>query len=194
MPRAAFTASVTASLRPGAIGVTSALGIAVGPIYQRGAPQNHNIYTIMWFFRAPARRPNKIMLLSLLPLDLMMYHRFISFWHAVQSRGGVNSIPDTVCASRPRRGIAGGTIYQRGARTKSRYYHYYHLISQYIIVLYALCMRFSPLKGVNLVINTVCKSRSSRRILSRLRTDLRENTDTTLRITWCDHPISGNHF
>ena len=36
----------------------------------------------------PAWRPNKITLLSLLPLDLMMYHRFISFMCAVQSREG----------------------------------------------------------------------------------------------------------
>ena len=73
------------------------------------------------------------------------------------------------------RGIAGGTIYQRGARTKSRYYHYYHLISQCIIVLYAFCVRFSPVRGVNLIPDAVCKSRSYRQILSRLRADLREN-------------------
>ena len=36
----------------------------------------------------PAWGPNKITLLSLLPLDLMMYHRFISFMCAVQSREG----------------------------------------------------------------------------------------------------------
>ena len=36
----------------------------------------------------PAWRPNKITLLSLLPLDLTMYHRFISFLRAVQSREG----------------------------------------------------------------------------------------------------------
>ena len=36
----------------------------------------------------PAWRPNKITLLSLLPLDLMMYHRFVSFIRAVQSREG----------------------------------------------------------------------------------------------------------
>ena len=36
----------------------------------------------------PAWRPNKIMLLSLLPLNLAMYHRFISFLHAAQSREG----------------------------------------------------------------------------------------------------------
>ena len=35
-----------------------------------------------------AWRPNKIMLLSLLPLDLTMYHCFISFFRAVQSREG----------------------------------------------------------------------------------------------------------
>ena len=33
------------------------------------------------------------------------------------------------------RGIGGGMIYQRGAQTKLGYYHYYHLISQCIIVL-----------------------------------------------------------
>ena len=36
----------------------------------------------------PAWRPNKITLLSLLPLDLTMYHRFISFLRAVQSHEG----------------------------------------------------------------------------------------------------------
>ena len=36
----------------------------------------------------PAWRPNKITLLSLLPLDLTMYHRFISFLRAVQCREG----------------------------------------------------------------------------------------------------------
>ena len=43
-------------------------------------------------------------LLSLLPLDLTMYsrmyHCFISFLRAVQSREGINLIPDTVCTSR----------------------------------------------------------------------------------------------
>ena len=48
----------------------------------------------------PAWRPNKITLLSLLPLDLTMYHRFISFLCAVQSREGVSLTPDTVCKSR----------------------------------------------------------------------------------------------
>ena len=38
---------ITPSLRSGAIGVTAALGIAVGPIYQRGALKNH---TIVWIF------------------------------------------------------------------------------------------------------------------------------------------------
>ena len=36
-------------------------------------------------------------------------------------------------------------------------------------------MRFSPVWGINLVPYTVCKSRLCRRILSRLRADLREN-------------------
>ena len=36
----------------------------------------------------PAWRPNKITLLSLLPRDLTMYHRFISFLRAVQFREG----------------------------------------------------------------------------------------------------------
>ena len=48
----------------------------------------------------PAWRPNKITLLSLLPLDLTMYHHFISFLCAVQSREGVTLIPDAVCKSR----------------------------------------------------------------------------------------------
>ena len=66
---------------------------------------------------------------------------------------------------------------QRGARPKWRYYmhHYYHLISQCIIVLQAFCVRFSPMRGVNLIPNAICRSRSCRRILSRLRADLREN-------------------
>ena len=34
---------IAPSLRSGAIGVTAALGIAVGPIYQRGALKNHII-------------------------------------------------------------------------------------------------------------------------------------------------------
>ena len=68
------------------------------------------------------------------------------------------------------RGIAGGAIYQRGARKKSRYNHYYHLISQCIIVLWTFCVW-----GVNLIPDIFCKSRSCRRILSRLRADLREN-------------------
>ena len=37
----------------------------------------------------PAWRPNKITLLPLLPLDLTMYHHFISFLRAVQSREGL---------------------------------------------------------------------------------------------------------
>ena len=36
-------------------------------------------------------------------------------------------------------------------------------------------MRFSPVRGINLIPYTVCKSRLCRRILSRLRADLREN-------------------
>ena len=36
-------------------------------------------------------------------------------------------------------------------------------------------MRFSPVWGINLIPYTVCKSRLCRRILSRLRADLREN-------------------
>ena len=36
----------------------------------------------------PAWRPTKITLLSLLPLNLAMYHRFISFLRAAQSREG----------------------------------------------------------------------------------------------------------
>ena len=36
-------------------------------------------------------------------------------------------------------------------------------------------MRFSPVRGVNLIPDTVCKSRWCRQILSRLRADLREN-------------------
>ena len=48
----------------------------------------------------PAWRPNKITLLSLLPLDLTMYRRFISFLCAVQSREGRKFKPDTVCKSR----------------------------------------------------------------------------------------------
>ena len=36
-------------------------------------------------------------------------------------------------------------------------------------------MRFSPVRGVNLIPDTICKSRSCRQILSRLRADLREN-------------------
>ena len=47
----------------------------------------------------PAWRPNKITLLSLLPLDLTMYHRFISFLRAVQSRDGRWLIPDAVYKS-----------------------------------------------------------------------------------------------
>ena len=64
----------------------------------------------------PAWHPNKIILLSLLPLDLTTYHHFIRF-----------------------------------------------------------CMHFSLAKGVNLIPDTVCKSQWCRQILSRLRTDLREN-------------------
>ena len=74
------------------------------------------------------------------------------------------------------RGISGGTIYQRGARTKSRYYHYYHLISRCIIVLLSFCVLFSPVRSVNLIPGTVCTSRWCRQILSRLRADLREKT------------------
>ena len=48
----------------------------------------------------PAWHPNKITLLSLLPLDLTMYHCFISFLRAVQSCRGVNFILDTICNSR----------------------------------------------------------------------------------------------
>ena len=48
----------------------------------------------------PAWRPNKITLLSLLPLDLMMYHRLISFMRAVQSREGCWFNPRSVCKSR----------------------------------------------------------------------------------------------
>ena len=48
----------------------------------------------------PAWRPNKITLLTLLPLDLTMYHRFISFLCVVQSLRDVNLIPDTVCKSK----------------------------------------------------------------------------------------------
>ena len=40
----------------------------------------------------PAWRPNKITLLPLLPLDLTMYHHFISFLRAVQSREGQSQI------------------------------------------------------------------------------------------------------
>ena len=36
-------------------------------------------------------------------------------------------------------------------------------------------MRFSPVRGVDLIPDTVCKSRWCRQILSRLRADLREN-------------------
>ena len=36
-------------------------------------------------------------------------------------------------------------------------------------------MRFSPVRGANLMQDTFCKSRSCRQILSRLRADLREN-------------------
>ena len=36
-------------------------------------------------------------------------------------------------------------------------------------------MRFSPVWGINLIPYTVCKSRLCRRILFRLRADLREN-------------------
>ena len=88
------------------------------------------------------------------------------------AEGGCHTNSLAVTAAR---GIAGGTIYQRGARTKSRYYHYYHLISRCIIVLWAFCVRFSPVRGVNLILDTVCKSRWCRQILSRLRADLREN-------------------
>ena len=48
----------------------------------------------------PAWRPNKITLLSLLPLVLTMYRRFISFLCAVHSREGRWLNPDTVCKSR----------------------------------------------------------------------------------------------
>ena len=41
-------------------------------------------------------------------------------------------------------------------------------------------MRFSPVRGVSLTPDTVCKSRSCRQILSRLRADLRENTTKQL--------------
>ena len=37
---------IAPSLRSGAIGVTAALGIAHGPIYQRGALKNHTIETV----------------------------------------------------------------------------------------------------------------------------------------------------
>ena len=65
-------------------------------------------YTIVWFLRAPR-------------------------WYT-----GPTAMPRaavTLLAVTAARGIAGGMIYQRGARTKSRYYHYYHLISWCIIVL-----------------------------------------------------------
>ena len=39
----------------------------------------------------------------------------------------------------------------------------------------SFCVWFSPVWGVNLIPDTVCKSQSCRRILSRLRADLRES-------------------
>ena len=53
---------------------------------------------------------------------------------------------------------------------------------------------FILVRGVVLIPDTVCKSRSLRRILSRLRADLDLRKITqTLAITWCAHTISGRH-
>ena len=64
--------------------------------------------------------------------------------------------------------------------------------SYYVSSFYKL---FILVGGVVLIPDTVCKSRSLRRILSRLRADLDLRKITqTMAITWCAHTISGRHF
>ena len=79
------------------------------------------------------------------------------------------------------RGIAGGTIYQRGGRTKSRYYHYYHLISRCIVVLKAFCVRFSPVRAVN-----------STKILFESHDDIDRSSLACAR-TWERTPSNNGH-